>query len=460
MKVIMPIDAESLGDGGVESDHVEDRNIDAHPTKEFFIYMLTKDIGLIRAILDLVDNCIDGARRLREDGNFSNLYVNVNITTESISIEDNCGGIDIETARKYAFRFGRPPDMPATAHSVGQFGVGMKRSIFKLGKKSHIKSMSSDGSFEVDIDVDNWLIDPNNWNFSFSRLSQHGQQTSGPFRPQGTSIKVYSLHESVSKDFSLENFHSRLKSEVEKAHQRSIECGLAIRLNGIVLRSTPNELLQSGELQSVHKRLLFKPQAAQVSVDIYCGISEGNPSSAGWTIFCNNRMVLNADQTEITGWGEGQGTTIPRYHNTFARFRGFVHFDSEETSYLPWNTTKTGVDVDSDIYQRVRLEMITIMRPVLDFLGQLARERTEQSADPGPLEASISGAQRTRIEDIEQASVFVAPKYIPKADPDTGRIQYSKPLKEIITVQSKLGLSTYKDVGEKTFEYFLQMECD
>ena len=36
------------------------REIDAAPTKDFFIHMLVRDIELIPAIGDLVDNCIDG----------------------------------------------------------------------------------------------------------------------------------------------------------------------------------------------------------------------------------------------------------------------------------------------------------------------------------------------------------------------------------------------------------------
>jgi len=34
----------------------------ADPTKDFFIDMLTRDIPLEWAILDLIDNCVDGAR--------------------------------------------------------------------------------------------------------------------------------------------------------------------------------------------------------------------------------------------------------------------------------------------------------------------------------------------------------------------------------------------------------------
>jgi len=37
--------------------------IDASPTKDFFVSMLTRDISLDDAILDLLDNCVDGILR-------------------------------------------------------------------------------------------------------------------------------------------------------------------------------------------------------------------------------------------------------------------------------------------------------------------------------------------------------------------------------------------------------------
>ena len=47
--------------------------VDASPTKEFFIYMITRDIQTNAAIVELVDNAIDGAKRLRKDGNYEGL---------------------------------------------------------------------------------------------------------------------------------------------------------------------------------------------------------------------------------------------------------------------------------------------------------------------------------------------------------------------------------------------------
>ena len=114
--------------------------IQAYPEKGFYIHNLTKDIELIRAILDLVDNSVDGARRLRPDGDFNGLLISITVDANHFEIADNCGGMPADMARTYAFHFGRPQGMPTTAHSVGQFGVGMKRALFKLGNDFRIES--------------------------------------------------------------------------------------------------------------------------------------------------------------------------------------------------------------------------------------------------------------------------------------------------------------------------------
>ena len=41
----------------------EDSSIDVAPAKSFFVHMLTRDIALSDAILDLLDNCVDGILR-------------------------------------------------------------------------------------------------------------------------------------------------------------------------------------------------------------------------------------------------------------------------------------------------------------------------------------------------------------------------------------------------------------
>jgi|GEM_PF-3434021 len=63
------------------------RLIHAEPTKDLFIYMLVRDIPLIRAIIDLVDNSVDGATQ-QSNENYQNFWIKIFLDKESFKIED------------------------------------------------------------------------------------------------------------------------------------------------------------------------------------------------------------------------------------------------------------------------------------------------------------------------------------------------------------------------------------
>jgi hypothetical protein len=431
--------------------------INAAPTKDFFISMLVKDIELIRAIIDLVDNSVDGARRIRPQENYSGLFVRITATGKEFKITDNCGGIPVDLARNYAFRFGRPEGMTAIPHSVGQFGVGMKRAFFKLGKAFTVESRTTNSKFVVSENVDEWKK-REEWEFRFKELKE-GLRI--PLSRTGTMITIAPLHPGISEEFDLDTFESRLAAELAIAHELVMMKGLEINLGQLPVQWRPLELLRSNQLKPAHEVMSWGKGYSKVTVKIYAGISESSPRDAGWYIFCNGRMVVGADQSLTTGWGEGDGRVIPKPHPQFARFRGYVFFDSDDASGLPWNTTKSGVDVDSPTFKSVRLKMITLMRPVIDFLNRLDREKGREAADPKPLEAAMNAAKPVGLESLKPSPLFVSPKPPPlPRPPATGRIQYSKHLDEIKRVQKQLKVQTYKEVGEKTFEYFLKMECE
>src|SRR4051812_26677423 len=92
-------------------------SVPASPEKDFFISMLTRDIDLQDAILDLLDNCVDGAIRDRSDAlaekdSFKGYWARIDFDENKFCIEDNCGGIPWKIAKDYAFRLGRPEGLP------------------------------------------------------------------------------------------------------------------------------------------------------------------------------------------------------------------------------------------------------------------------------------------------------------------------------------------------------------
>lgn len=436
--------------------------IDARPTKALFISMLVKDISLIDAIVDLADNSVDGARRLRPVGDYDGLWIRVEADQHHFKISDNCGGIDIDIARHYAFRFGRLSDQPPTPHSIGQFGVGMKRALFKLGNWFSVESTTTHTHFVVEVDVDEW-VKHDKWVFEFTKLDEHlSKQTQDK---QGTSIVVRALHPSVSEALGLENTMSRLARALEQRQIANLERKLTITLNGIPAQARPLELLQSANLKPGYREWEFPPGNPRLRARIFAGISESEPRAAGWYVFCNGRLVLDADKTDITGWGEGtvpgwSEGGIPGFHNQYARFRGFVFFDSDDASLLPWNTTKTAIDADSPLYKSVRQQMIILMQPVMSFLNRMKEERERYGEGKGSLAAQVRTAQMASVMAITDApTVFVAPRPREVSEgPKMGAISYHKPIEEIEKAKRSLSVRKNSQVGERTFDYYMQLE--
>jgi Histidine kinase-, DNA gyrase B-, and HSP90-like ATPase len=140
-----------------------DSRANANPSKSFFIAMLTRDIDLVDCILDLLDNSVDGigeaARRsgaqLDADHPFEGNTVEIAFDRDSFRIADASGGIPIKVAEDYAFRFGRPDDAPELKDgTIGLYGIGMKRAIFKMGNVVAMQSSTGTESFSLNLNVD------------------------------------------------------------------------------------------------------------------------------------------------------------------------------------------------------------------------------------------------------------------------------------------------------------------
>ena len=437
--------------------------INASPTKEFFIHMLTRDIPLTRAILDLVNNSVDGARRLRPRGNYDGLWVRAEVNSELFRIVDNCGGIPVDIARDYAFRFGRPKEAKGTPGSMGQFGVGMKRTFFRLGRHFVVRSTTTESRFTVDQDVDKWMEEadaPDNWHFKFSKLETDRHVREGD---TGTVIEVNRLLPNVKDAFALENFKTRLAQELSHAHALTLDRELAITLNGLPIQHDPqvlftSRLLRPGYLEKTYpSKLLVDHPGPPVRVKLYAGVAERNLHDGGWYIFCNGRLVLRADQSPTTVWGERH--QMRAYHPDFAYFRGYAYFDSDDGALLPWTTTKTGVDGDSPIYKTVQREMIEMTKPVLTFLTNVAKERGAGEKTQ-PLAEALAAARSAQVQAVTRPSVFVGPPPAPApTGPRMQKIQYSKPTTEVEKAKQLLKVGSFTAVGEKTFEYFMRYEA-
>lgn len=433
--------------------------IDAHPTKEFFISMLVRDIGLKYAIGDLVDNCIDGAKRLRGADNYENLFIKLTINENEFIIEDNCGGIDLTTAEKYAFRFGRPSEMGTTQYSIGQFGIGMKRALFKIGNKFTIDTNTLTNSFSMDVNVNEWKYEAD-WIFNFNQINEDANNA---VENTGTKITITELHEDIKNSFLDPSFISQLKEEIEYQNLYNINKKISISINNSELTSKKLNLKVSDNFKVGKWDKKFEND---VEVKIIVGIGDDDKNLCGWYIFCNDRLIIGANQSKLTGWGDG----VAKYHGQYDRFRGFVFFKAEDSSKLPWNTTKTGMNEDLPIFKTVRQKMIEMMKPVINgLLNPLKQENESSYIGSKILQKSISEAITVNFATkdissyVSDSGLFMHP--VPdnvhsKVPNGENRITYFKPTKEINQLKKILGVSSVKEVGERTFEYTYNNEVD
>lgn len=450
----------------------------ASPTKQFFVSMLTRDIGLADAILDLLDNCLDGAMRLASGGavDYAKHFVKIEIAGDHFLIADNCGGIPREVAKNYAFKMGREPDddRDSDAETIGMYGVGMKRAIFKMGRNALVRTRHGDDTFEVPI-TSQWL-EAKNWDpLPINEPTEANEQL-----PEvGTTIEVSDLYEGVSRHFANEAFENEVRTAIAEHFTMFIQWGLTVELNGKPVESVRVEVLVSRD-EARPAPYVFQKTIDDVLVSITVGLNTGkglgdddeddagferdrSSATAGWTVLCNDRAVIVGDKSRLTGWGDG----IPLYHPQFAIITGIIEFRSKHADKLPVTTTKRALDTSSNVWLESLVKMKEGMRIWISYTNQWKNHpRADQSshwetAIPMPLSRAIEVvAARSDTRTIADTIEFnpQKAKVLPEPEgkkPSSRKIVFSRPAEEVRLVAKLLFDDSDEKpgiVGDKCFE--------
>lgn len=351
----------------------------ANPTKNFFVNMLTRDIALIDAIMDLIDNCIDGVHRERkkikanskEEYIYKGFYAEINVTANEFHLKDNCGGIPLEVAKHYAFKMGRSEDYhdDDKLETLGMYGIGMKRAIFKMGLKADVTSWNNSNIFTVNIPED-WSKQPA-WTFDLA--IQNKSIIKGKLKETGTLVSISQLHKNISKQFKDESgFIKDLKIALKNHYGYIIQQGFRISLNGIKIDPIELNIITTNAADKNQKGIkpyvytskiddvdieimigFYRPPANEEEIqnELDGGFATSQSENAGITVLCNDRVVLYCDKTFLTGWGE---PPVPKYHTQFIAIAGVVHFRSNSPIHLPVTTTKRGLDTSSSVYANAK----------------------------------------------------------------------------------------------------------
>lgn len=460
--------------------------VDASPVKSFFVSMLTRDIKLEEAILDLLDNCVDGILRtsgkMKGSKPYDGYWANIKFDKDNFEISDNCGGIPWDL-HDYAFKMGRDPNRPDdTPGSVGVYGIGMKRAIFKMGEECLLMTQNEKDAYEVEIDK-KWIRDEENWSIPVNAAKRTSKE-------DGTHIMIGSLYPGIAARFSQDakSFTNELERMVATHYAFIIDKGLSVKINGKTVEPKPTQLVfdprSSGKTVPAVKPYIFRGEIEGVKVFLAVGFTRPIPSQeevlaeqdetrwssmdAGWTIICNDRAVVYCDRSELTGWGEAG---VPRYHTQFIAITGVVEFSSDDPAKLPTTTTKRGIDASSTLYLQVKNKMREGLRFFTDYTNRW-KGRFEES------KAHIAGAKVLGLEQLkveakklpfsETKKVFPkgkAEQYrpslpMPKQDNKKTRISFLRENEEVRRVSGHLFKGDQdrepSEVGSKCFEIVLE----
>jgi hypothetical protein len=459
-------------------------DVDASPVKSFFVSMLTRDITLEEAILDLLDNCVDGIHRqgpAQGEKPYAGYKADIGFDKDSFSITDNCGGIPWKL-HDYAFRMGPPPDPSVRPPgTIGVYGIGLKRAMFKMGRHCLISTQNSDDRYEIEI-TPTWLGDENDWSIPVEALKRAKKQ-------DGTEIVIGRLYPGIKARFTenAEAFESDLSRMIATHYAFIMEKGFAVSVNGTRVKPRPIKLVFGSRpprtKQSAIQPFIFKSEVDGVNVFLAVGLTRTIPSQdeaaseqeqtkyssldAGWTVVCNERAVLYSDRTELTGWGEAG---VPRYHQQFIAIAGIVEFTSKDPTKLPTTTTKRGVDASSALYLQIKNKMREGMRLFIDYTNTnkwkgMADEAKEHIKQGEALALTQLKQQADHLTFVAtRRSVPAGQQYTPalplpkQVEGRVRRISFTRDIDEIRRVGAYLldADASPSAVGEKCFEVMLE----
>lgn len=450
----------------------------AVPTKRFFVSMLTRDINLTDAILDLVDNCLDGALRCADGEvvDYAKHSISINVGASVFRITDDCGGIPREIAKNYAFKMGRElaDERDGESETIGMYGIGMKRAIFKMGRNAVVHSFNKGDKFKVPISSD-WLTRPD-----WEPLPILDAMDEGVLATPGTMIEVRDLYPSVANHFDNASFINDLQTALGEHFTTFLQRGLGIQVNEKRVDPVRVEVLVSTDPQGPAPYVYTK-EIDGVSVSIVVGFNagprgdddeeidfEGDRSSitAGWSVFCNDRAVIVGDKSRMTGWGDG----VPLYHGQFSVITGIVEFRSAAADKLPVTTTKRALDTASAVWSEAKVKMREGLRVWTSHTNAWKNHpRSDQasywsSARSLALAPAIQAvSERQMTQKIDGAREYNPAKkgVLPIPDtkkPSSRRIVFSRPIEEIRAVSAILFDKEDEKpgvVGDRCFEIVL-----
>ena len=436
------------------------RYASADVRKQFFIEMFTRDISLEDCVLDLIDNSLD-SYLLQHATSVSDLVFGANGNTPAremgridvtcddrqLKVVDTCGGIPRQRALDGVFCFGH--DENDQVGKLGAYGVGMKRALFKIGNNFHIVSRTLKEGFEVSFKLDEWA-EKKKWEVPISFIGCADSE-----KKAGTSITITELHEEVALRIREGGVPKNILNDASTTYPYFLGQCVRLRINNNEVSPQPIKL---GELTGVLRPALEKFEQEGVKVTLAATVAPGQRTTeeAGWYVLCNGRVVVRADKTDLTGWGNELASFQPKYRS----FVGIASFESDTPLKLPWTTTKRDLNRESSVFIRARGLMATMSKPILSFLNaQYSSDRTEEVAD---IRDTVGGVREVSFKDIA-AKATTGFLYTPprKKEKKTEWVRFQADVLSLDKVRRHLRRPNMRagEIGKLTLSHYVKTEC-
>jgi hypothetical protein len=366
------------------------------PAPAYLFDYLTADVQTAECVFDLIDNSIDAARAAMPETlcaesmpeDYSGFEIEVTLDADAVIVSDNCSGMSEATFANLAFRAGEKSQHP---FGIGHFGVGLKRAILKIGDRCAAET--DDGNAYLQLAFTRAQLDQTEeLKLPGSKDLSHGKRF--------TKIAIGEIKDNARRDLSSSRWRATIKENVSRRYGLFIRKGLLIKLNGETVREFAPQPVENSHIHlqkfgdqihgvdveivaGVHERYRFAQKDGRAvsdpkNNDVHRAIS----NEYGWYVVCNDRVILLHDKTHKTGW-----TT--NWHGEYAGFVGWVYFRSKDPALLPWNTKKSDIVENGELYE----EVIEILRKMAtQYRQSTPLAKTKRTA--GKREQAQSGKKR------------------------------------------------------------------
>ena len=232
----------------------------------------------------------------------------------------------------------------------------------------------------------------------------------------GTKSVVAELHPSVAEEFEEESFLRRLKSRVEFRHQAALALASPSPSTRISCAAVPRSYRRE-EPHTQRRRQAITSNGTEVPMNLYAGFVKlsdedadtddpdkfSGGSLAGWYLICNGRMLLFADKSRFTGWGDD----VADYHPQYRRFRGYAYLSGDSPHALEHGQDRRRRGQPH--LAVVRNEIVAALREARTVMNRIKPEAPGSAPRSSPMTDQTQGSESDRLVELPKSEKLVVP---------------------------------------------------